>query len=300
MLWTELYIERVGTLGRVGRWIGITLVLVIGGGSTLLALAIAGSRWIIPNAVLQLQATDLLGLLVNGSGEILSWLIPWAVGLRAAVSISSERERDTWDSLLTSPLTGREIVTGKVWGSLHAIVWLMGAAVLAWTWALVWGATSAGEYGAWLSRLIIQGLFLAALGVRASLVGRTATGTLTITVGSWLAMLIVVPVVSFIAWCAVQLALLSITAAVWGWSGPPVALFRTVSDWVFFLTWYALYVLAAVACIGDTSLRFDRLAGRMVEGGAALSVDRVLHGRPLAPVFLPTRSKLKEPVSDAK
>ena len=38
-------------------------------------------------------------------------LIQWAVGLRAAVSISSERERGTWDALMTSPLDARAIGT---------------------------------------------------------------------------------------------------------------------------------------------------------------------------------------------
>ncbi len=37
MLWKELYIERVGTLGRFGRWLGVLLTVGIGGGSLVLA-----------------------------------------------------------------------------------------------------------------------------------------------------------------------------------------------------------------------------------------------------------------------
>ena len=71
-------------------------------------------------------------------------LIQWAVGLRAAVSISSERERGTWDALLTSPLDGREIVRGKLWGSLYALRGLILAAFLAWALAAAAGRCRSG------------------------------------------------------------------------------------------------------------------------------------------------------------
>ena len=37
MVWKELFIDRVGTIGRFGRWIGGLLVVVLGGGSLLAA-----------------------------------------------------------------------------------------------------------------------------------------------------------------------------------------------------------------------------------------------------------------------
>ena len=40
MLWKELYIERVGTLGRFGRWLGVLITVAIGGGSLVLAAII--------------------------------------------------------------------------------------------------------------------------------------------------------------------------------------------------------------------------------------------------------------------
>ena len=33
MVWKELFIDRVGTLGKFGRWFGVLLVLALGGGS---------------------------------------------------------------------------------------------------------------------------------------------------------------------------------------------------------------------------------------------------------------------------
>jgi hypothetical protein len=47
----------------------------------------------------------------------------------------------------------------------------------------------------------------------------------------------------------------------------------------------------------DTSLRFDRLSGRMAGGALATSVDQWLRGGSTAPVFLPDakRAVAKEP-----
>jgi ABC-type transport system involved in multi-copper enzyme maturation permease subunit len=302
MLWKELYIERVGTLGRFGRWLGLALVVALGGGSTALAAVIAWCRWVRPDSPWESTARDILHVSVNGAELYLSWLIQWAIGLRAAASISSEQERGTWDSLLTSPLTGREIVWGKLWGSLYAILWLIAAAVLAWTWALLCGVTSIGPYASWVAGLLVSSAFMAALGVRTSLSCRTATRALTVTVGLWLVSIVVVNIVAaiaigslfligFLAWSsALQAGLLTWTIPGW--------LLTAVWNVAWPVTRYAIYASTTVAIAGDTSLRFDRLAGRMVEGNIALAVDRIIHGRPLPPILLDAPSQREESVSE--
>jgi len=47
----------------------------------------------------------------------------WLIGLTAAAPtrITTERDKQTWDSLLTTPLTGREILGGKMWAGACAI-----------------------------------------------------------------------------------------------------------------------------------------------------------------------------------
>ena len=113
-------------------------------------------------------------------------LIQWAVGLRAAVAISSERERGTWDALLTSPLEGPEIVRAKLWGSLHALRWLFVAAFVAWTIAALGGAMSWRDYAESVIGTVIVAAFMAAVGVRTSLSAATATRAMAITLGVWL------------------------------------------------------------------------------------------------------------------
>lgn len=71
-----------------------------------------------------------LMMLVGGVGSLL--LI--SLASRAAGSITQEKESDCWLSLLATPLTGREILAGKFWGSLYAMRW--GVVPLAFSWLL--------------------------------------------------------------------------------------------------------------------------------------------------------------------
>jgi len=80
-------------------------------------------------------------------GEFVTWmttLIFVAASLGAAtagaVGITSEREGDTWVSLLASPLTAGEVVRAKVFGALWSVRWLG----LAWL-ALVAAGVAAGS-----------------------------------------------------------------------------------------------------------------------------------------------------------
>ena len=128
--------------------------------------------------------------LTGASATFMGWLLQWAIGLRAAVSIASERERATWDALLMSPLEPREIVRAKVFGSLYALRWMVAAMILAWTLALVVGAVSIHEYVVWIAGNTVAGALMAAIGVRCSLSLPTATKAMTWTIALWLTSLV--------------------------------------------------------------------------------------------------------------
>lgn len=57
--------------------------------------------------------------LVLACGTIVALML----GNRAAGLVSHERERETWPTLLTTPLTAREILMAKAWGNLYAFRW---------------------------------------------------------------------------------------------------------------------------------------------------------------------------------
>ena len=152
MLWKELYIERAASLGRIGRWLGFLITITIGGGSLVLAGVLFWSNYVHPDDSSATWASDLLRLALGGfAGTFLGWLLQWGVGLRAAVSIASERERATWDALLMSPLVPSEIGLGKLVGSLYALRWMAAAMVLAFTLAVFVEAVSVRTYVTWIA-----------------------------------------------------------------------------------------------------------------------------------------------------
>ena len=332
MLWKELHIERAGSLGRVGRWIGAGLVLWLGLGSLILGGLVAleysrtasgatvAGRTPAPSALPSAPVVTTQGLTVNvtipqasptrasasfpgsepwavsvlaswygGSALLISFLIQWAIGLRAGVAIASERERGTWDGLLTSPLDGAEIVRGKLWGSLHALRWLIGSALLAWTitWA-VDGMTNR-QYFTTLAETATWSVLMAAAGVAFSLRTATATRAMGATLAGWLGAFVglkliaifvclLVMLVCLFAWLSlIQLGF--VDAAMTPWF--PMS-FSLGMEWVFCVATMAL----AAAIIAETRLRFDRVAGRMTGGATAVAIDKLLHGRPMAPVRL--------------
>ena len=293
MLWKELFIERVGTLGRFGRWLGILITALIGGASLALgALMIAPVFW--PNkAAWSLWAINVLAVsLSRANGNFMGWLLQWAIGLRAAVSIASERERGTWDALLMSPLEPGEIVRAKLSGSLNALRWMAGAMVLAWTLAVVTGAVGLGNYVSWIAGNASAGALMAAIGVRCSLSLPTATKAMTWTIALWIAgsalvaflaisVIAIVCLVFIAIWMmAVQYGFIMINTLPWF----PM---RFAVAWPLTTDLVTLLVMFLIAL--DTSLRFDRIAGRMAGGAVATSVDQWLHGHTLQPVFLPDK-----------
>jgi ABC-type transport system involved in multi-copper enzyme maturation permease subunit len=301
MLWKELYIERVGTLGRFGRWLGVLVTLGVGGGSLVLAGVIVWGLFRHDEAGWTLWATDMLSVLGGGAGMFLGWLLQLAIGLRAAVSIASERERATWDALLMSPLEPGEIARAKLVGSLHALRFMVGAVVLAFTIAVIVGAIPVQSYVTWMAGNAVSAALMAAIGVRCSLALPTATRAMTWTIASWLisfavvafvaGSIIAIGVMFFLAvWTvAVQYALVSLNSPPW---------FPMSMSTAWPLTTDLVTLLIALLIEFDTRLRFDRIAGRMAGGAMATKVDEWLYGHPLEPVFIPARKRArkKEPV----
>jgi ABC-type transport system involved in multi-copper enzyme maturation permease subunit len=292
MLWKELYIERVGTLGRFGRWLGALITVSIGGGSLILAAIIVADLFWKRETDLSSWATNALSVALSGAaGTFMGWLLQWAIGLRAAVSIASEREKGTWDALLMSPLTPGEIVRAKVFGSLHALRWMVGAMVLAWTLAVIVGAVSVGDYVDWIAANALFGALMAAIGVRCSLSLSTATRAMTWTIALWLTGIAVVACAAgsliAIGWmliiavwsAAMQYGFVAFNSTPW---------FPITMGTAWPLANDLVTLLITILIVLDTSLRFDRIAGRMAGGAVATTVDQWLHGRPDQPVFLPS------------
>jgi ABC-type transport system involved in multi-copper enzyme maturation permease subunit len=132
MLWKEVFAEPGMRLLWLGR-IAVALVVL---GSFAPAILIFYFTIIDPPGG-QVPSLKNLGegmmVWVRGVGPVAASLTLLAVGIRAAGSISGERDKHTFDELLTSPLTSQAILFAKWFGSITSVR-------AGWLWlALLWG-----------------------------------------------------------------------------------------------------------------------------------------------------------------
>jgi ABC-type transport system involved in multi-copper enzyme maturation permease subunit len=186
MLWKERYVSRTGGLVKLLRLI----VAVIG--------ASAIGYWLIDlgaSAFRELARDGYGGgpgverarfnAFLRGVGCLLYVLWMLAAATAAAASIASERESDTWTSLIATPLEGYEILRAKmlgaVWGSKVLVIVL----VLLWTIGLLAGAVHPFGFFAVLVELVVFTWFAVALGTYYSLHAKSTLRAQAMTVG-WL------------------------------------------------------------------------------------------------------------------
>lgn len=120
MLWKEKYFPPSGRITRLMRRLGVVAVMAM--------LGLLG--WLYYQATTAgLGPYDVLGWMQWP--RLLAWPLYLSLLLTTSSAFSGERERATWDALLTSPLAAREIVTGKLWGSIWEVRWWLLVIVLA-------------------------------------------------------------------------------------------------------------------------------------------------------------------------
>lgn len=133
MVWKEVYGEggmRLNSFGRI--LIGVLVAVTFLPTFVILWFYLEGKLpWTGRNdASVQIMMNIFQ---VRIMGTIVASLMLLAVVVRAANSICGERERDTLDGLLTTPLDTREILYGKWVGAVFSVRW-------GWLWlGLVWG-----------------------------------------------------------------------------------------------------------------------------------------------------------------
>jgi ABC-type transport system involved in multi-copper enzyme maturation permease subunit len=127
MFWKEMHLAG-SSAGRT--WIGWFLALL----GPVLWLGLSGFMYVY-DWMLYFQYNSLYGrhssnepsfygMWVITSGVIFGMLACLVASVRGASSVASERERDTWLSLIASPLSGTQIVWAKIAGALWGTRWL--------------------------------------------------------------------------------------------------------------------------------------------------------------------------------
>lgn len=102
--WKERHVEGLAPLAllrRLPRWLGIAAIA-------------AGTLFFLTSGVFS-AGTEFARLAIYVF--LISGLV---VGIRCSGAVTGERERQTWEALLLTPLAVRELIHGKLWGILGA------------------------------------------------------------------------------------------------------------------------------------------------------------------------------------
>jgi hypothetical protein len=182
MLWKELYAEP----GYRPHPLAHALLIITGGAFLSGALLMYLVGIILMTALT--KASEYMTLWVQAVGTPIAFLMIVMVALRASRSVGSERERQTLDSLLTTPLTNAAILRGKWLGAMLGVRqgwWCLGA-----IWLL--GFLAGGLHVLSLLLLLVSwwvyAAFAAGVGLSFSLWCRT---TLRATIGTLMTVLVI-------------------------------------------------------------------------------------------------------------
>ncbi len=287
MLWKEIFAEpaaaRLGMVGRIAAALIVIGVIV----PTIYAFLQSGYGYQgARNTYLAYAAT--MGTILACGGLLLA-------AARAAGSITSERERDCWMSLLSTPLEPAEIIWAKIAGSvwsLRAVVALL---------LLIWGLAVLLTPGFIIVIPFLLGMFLllafyaAALGVNYSLRCRSSLRAMGLTLATalfigGLYLFCCIPL-TFVARSGPEEGLFFIfTPCVPYLLAFPVVVYAAGEDLfrssrgegpIMVLAWLfgtIGYTIAAIVLAGSSIGSFDRLAGRTVRWRANAPSQAMLTG----------------------
>jgi ABC-type Na+ efflux pump permease subunit len=172
VLWKELHTSRVYGFAEVlGALVAIGVVGLIGFGTyhfgrpAFIELAHEGfgSRGV------QIRRTDLNRFLSHVSSWVEFFMLLIVAG-KAAGSVTFERARDTWDSLMATPLDGREILRAKMLGTIWKVRSGILLLVVLWSIGLLAGSLHPVAFGAAVVLTGVSIAFMASLGTYVSLI----------------------------------------------------------------------------------------------------------------------------------
>jgi len=104
--------------------------------------------------------------------------------VRCSGAISGEREKQTWEALLLTPLSARQLVHGKLWGIMGAsYYYLLAYAVPALGLSVLGGFMSLFWTALWLAVTFLAMYFVGATGLRCSVRAKSSWRSLLGTLG---------------------------------------------------------------------------------------------------------------------
>jgi ABC-type transport system involved in multi-copper enzyme maturation permease subunit len=181
VFWRERHVDGlapVPALRRVPAWAATLLIFALSAalGASIYSAGPSG----LGQGADDFQAAGYFALL----GILVMLLASLVVGIRCSGAITGERERQTWDSLLLTPITARELVRGKLWGVMGASYrYLAAFAVPALASALLIGPLSLLVVVFSLGVTILAMYFVGAAGIWCSVKSKNSWRSLLATLG---------------------------------------------------------------------------------------------------------------------
>lgn len=272
MVWKEMFAGSARTrLGMIGA-VAVTVILLTVMGLTVFTF-IMSQEYVKPG-----RPSEFFTYLATLTG-ILGSCILLLLAARAAGLVTSEKERDCWSSLLATPLSGREIMTGMMWGNLYGVRWPFFVMASAWALGLILEPTFAIAIVAMTGTFLLLAWYVTNLGLCFSLRSQTSLramgstiGTLVFTAGGYLFCCCTMMAGSGGPSDALAIMLAPCIPYLLGF--PPAAYYAYMNDAFFentqgFPVAYGfgimIYVVATVILYAHMTTNFDRLSGRCGE-----------------------------------
>jgi ABC-type transport system involved in multi-copper enzyme maturation permease subunit len=210
MLWKEIYREAVPR----PPWVSVCVFLLV------LAATIVPLGWIVfhglvwrnpaaaghPTTVGTFAAAQSFVHIIarpmstwsRANTVVVGTLALFAVGVRAASSILSEREKDTWDTLLSTPVECLSILKAKWAGSILGVRWGLGWLAFVWLAATILGGMELGVFPFVLLAWLSSASLVAVIGLAFSVWCRTSLRAIMATTICTVLMLVIQRLIWFV------------------------------------------------------------------------------------------------------
>ena len=193
--WRERHVEGLAPtpeLRRIPQWLGIAALAVLSSLSSVLILLLSLPASVSVGDVIVALARFQPGRLAvvmpsAGDGFLVQGLVVMLlasliVGIRCSGAVTGERERQTWEALLLTPLSAKQLIRGKLWGIMGAsYVYLLAYAVPAVVLSVLGGVMALLWVLLWLAVTVLAMYYIGAAGLWASVRSRNSWRALLIT-----------------------------------------------------------------------------------------------------------------------
>jgi ABC-type transport system involved in multi-copper enzyme maturation permease subunit len=168
ILWKEVFTES----GLHLNWFGRIIMGLLVAGSFVPIVWMELWRYFYATGATAYHSAE-VNVYVRGAGTVVACLALLGIAIRASSSVSGERDRQTWDSLLTTPLGASAILYGKWIGSILSVRWAALWLAVIWVIGLVTDGLSIVAVPFLIAAFLVYAAFLGVLGLWFSVVSRT-------------------------------------------------------------------------------------------------------------------------------